>query len=483
VSPALRLRFISVALLGGAVALALHLPWGHPGWVGLPLLAIAVAVCETALINVTVARQRVTFSLTDGVVAAAFLLAPGWWSVVAVVAGLLPTLLVTHKSSLKIQYNVTQYFVATMVAAMVVVHLGGGGVSGGGVGAALIGMVVWWFCNQVLSAIPLSIMGGERFIPMIFEDAGLHSVHAAATTSIGLLGAWLAVHAPFGLLGLLVPVLVLWMSFDEQTTKSAETRLFAELARGQEQAISHSIDVSARVVLTAAARVLGGADVELVVVEHEGPVVYTGDESGHTSRRNDATAFDAPWVLRALGAGGVLTGSDADRPFCSAVVGNPDQPMAVMIAHRAVGGGSFGRRETALAGVLVGQAKSWLSVAELSASRDEALARADAADMAARSLGDIGADTAPALGMLRESATRLARLASAGAGEDSVTDIVDELHSVERAVASLLGAIALAADPDLRDLDAEMDAADVAPARRVEDWTTTGLVVKSELVR
>ena len=172
-SPANRLRCISVALLGGAVVLAAHLPWGSPGWFGLPMLAIAVAICETALINVTVARQRVTFSLTDGVVAAAFLLAPGWWSVVAVVAGLLPTLLITRKSALKVQYNLTQYFVATMMGALVVVHLGGG------VGAALIGMVVWWFCNQVLSAIPLSIMGGERFVPMIFEDAGLHSVHAA----------------------------------------------------------------------------------------------------------------------------------------------------------------------------------------------------------------------------------------------------------------------------------------------------------------
>jgi hypothetical protein len=479
VSLANRLRVISVVLLGGTAALAANLPWGHPGWFGLPILAIAVGVCETALINVTVARQRVTFSLTDGVVAAAFLLAPGWWSVVAVLGGLLPVLLITRKSALKVQYNITQYFVSTTVAALVVVRLDGG--VHGGVGPALVGMAVWWFCNQVLSAIPLSIMGGERFVSMIFEDAGLQSVHAAATTSIGVLGAWLAVHAPFGLLGLLVPVLVLWMSFDEQTTKSAEARLFAELARGQEQAISHSIDVSARVVLTAAARVLGGADVELVVVEHEGPVVYTGDESGRTHRRNDAEAFDAPWVLRALGAGGVLTGTDAERPFCSAVIGTADQPMAVLIAHRPAGGNGFGRRESGLASVLVGQAKSWLSVAELSASRDEALARADAADMAARSLGDIGADTAPALGMLRESATRLARLATESSGEEGVTDIVDELHSVERAVASLLGAIALAADPTLRELETEMD--DALPARRVEDWTTTGLVVKSELVR
>jgi hypothetical protein len=177
----------------------------------------------------------------------------------------------------------------------------------------------------------------------------------------------------------------------------------------------------------------------------------------------------------------VLTGTDGERPFCSAVIGTADQPMAVLIAHRPAGGNGFGRRESGLASVLVGQAKSWLSVAELSASRDEALARADAADMAARSLGDIGADTAPALGMLRESATRLARLATESSGEDVVTDIVDELHSVERAVASLLGAIALAADPTLRELESEME--DAMPARRIEDWTTTGLVVKSELVR
>ena len=35
----------------------------------------------------------------------------------------------------------------------------------------------------------------------------------------------------------------------------------------------------------------------------------------------------------------------------------------------------------------------------------------------------------------------------------------------------------------LRDLEAEMDAADMAPARRVEDWTTTGLVSKAEFAR
>jgi len=57
--------------------------------------------------------------------------------------------------------------------------------------------------------------------------------------------------------------MLLWLSYDEQTARAAEARLFAELARLQEQASGRSIDVSAQVVLTAAARLFGGADVEM----------------------------------------------------------------------------------------------------------------------------------------------------------------------------------------------------------------------------
>jgi hypothetical protein len=58
-----------------------------------------------------------------------------------------------------------------------------------------------------------------------------------------------------------------------------------------------------------------------------------------------------------------------------------------------------------------------------------------------------------------------------------VDDIVEELHLVERAVASLLGAIALAAEPDLVALTGGAGATDAAaPASRSSDWTTTGVL-------
>jgi hypothetical protein len=84
-------------------------------------------------------------------------------------------------------------------------------------------------------------------------------------------------------------------------------------------------------------------------------------------------------------------------------------------------------------------------------------------------------DTDPALRVLRDSANRLARLAS-GDGTPDVDDIVDELHAAERAVASLLGAIALAAEPELV-LGMTEDDAHLAGARRTfDDWTTTGVL-------
>jgi hypothetical protein len=237
-------------------------------------------------------------------------------------------------------------------------------------------------------------------------------------------------------------------------------------------------------VLTAAARLFGGADVEMILLGDDGAVRFCGDEFGIRSRRRvDPAAFDEPWVLRVLSNHGIRTGSDDGRPYCSALIGEPENPRAAIIARRVAGAAGFGRREAMLANVLVSQAESWLSVAGLTAERDDARERAHAADNSARRLADLGADSAPALVVLRESANRLARLAAAPDGDDPVGDIVDELHAVERAVASLLGAIALAADPDLAsDIRAAAAATPVVQTTRgVSDWTTTGVLEGAEL--
>lgn len=484
-APTGTVRAIGAAAALVAVVIAVLQGWGSPAWWALPLLAVAVTASEVAVVHLQFGRQRWTFSLTEGALGAAWVASTGAWAVLAVAVGVLAAQVLRSQPRLKLEYNVAQFAVATALGSTAAAA------AGQGVPGAVVGMVVFFAVNHGLVGVAVALTTSRRLLPLLLSSAPLSAVHSAGNSSIGLLAAYLASTAPLGLLGLLVPLVLLWSSYDQQSRRSAEARLFAELARGQERATGRSSDISAQVVLTAAARLLGGADVEMVLVAPDGPVRYAGDETGVPERRRvDSGAFDAPWVVRALGSGGVLTGSELGRPFVSAVVGEPGAPLAVLVARRPAGSAGFGRREVRLAQVLVGQAQSWLHVAELSQqtqqAREQAAASEQAADDTARALGDLGAAAAPSLRVLHDSAERLAGLAArADASADAsagVDDIVDELHMVERAVASLLGALALAAEPDLRaaGLAVTTGAAprgpDAGRPDRGTEWTTTGVL-------
>jgi hypothetical protein len=472
VKPATRIRGVAAFAVCAGVVSGVAVGWGHASWWAPIVLTAAVVVAEIALVHLSFGRQRYSFSLTEGAIAAALVYDQGAWIIASVVVGVLAAQLLRHQERLKVEFNVGQFAVET-AAAVVTAHFLGGGLT-----AAIVGMAMFLLANNLLVAWAVAAMSEQQLWGVLRTSAPLGAVHSAGTSSIGLLAAWLAEHGPLGLLGLVVPMLLLWLSYDEQTARAAEARLFAELARLQERASGRSVDVSAQVVLTAAARLFGGADVEMVLMTADGAAHYIGDEHGVGRHRVDSSVLDSGWVIRALAGSTITTGVEDGRPFCSAVLGGGDAPLAVLIARRPVGSSGFGRREAMLAEVLAQQGESWLSVAELVKSRDQALAHAEAAEGAARALGDIGAHTAPALVVLRESANRLARLAETQ-GPASVGEIVDELYAVERAVASLLGAIALAADPDITALGAESASTVEMPAavRAVTDWTTTGVLI------
>jgi hypothetical protein len=452
-----------------ALAVALVSGWGAPTWWSVPVLACVVALSEVAVVHLQFGRQRWTFSLTEGALGAALVVSVGAWTVLSVAIGVALAQQLRQQPALKRDFNVAQFALAVALGQVLA------GVLGGGILGACAGMAVFWVVNYLLVAIAVCVTSGRRLGALVLSSAPLSAVHTAGNSSVGLLAAFLAAQAPLGLLGLVVPLALLWSSYDQQTRRAAEARLFAELAHGQEQATGHSADVSAQVLVTAAARLLGGADVELVLLAPDGPIRYAGDESGTLERRRvQPGAFDVPWALRALGTQGIATGTDTGRPWVSAVLGrSPGQrrdPLAVLLAVRPAGAAGFGRREVRLVELLVGQAEAWLSVAELHSTSVTATQQAAAANVAARALGDLGAATAPALHVLRESAARLARLTETDGG---IEYIVEELHHVERAVASLLGAVALAAEPDLRSLP-EPDERPRAEA--ASDWTTTGVL-------
>jgi hypothetical protein len=462
-APGRSVRLVAVLSALGAVGLSLASGWGGVGWWGVLLLAAAVAASETAVVRLRWGRQRWTLSLTEAALGAALVLATGAWVVLAVGLGVTVAQRLRRQPRITREYNVAQLVSAAAVGQAVA------GVTGGGIAGACLGMTAFWLVNYVLVAVAVSLTSQRPLRSLLTSSAGLSALHTAGSSSVGLLAAYLSLHAPLGLLGLVVPLTLLWSSYDQQTRRGAEVRLFAELARGRERQTAPSGEASAELVVTAAARLLGGADVELVLLAPDGAVRYLGDETGVPDRlRVGSDVFDEPWVLEAMGERGVTLGRAGGRPYVSAVLGSPDAPLALLRAQRGPEAASFDRDELRLAQVLVGQAESWLSVAALAARHQEATQRGERADEAARALGDLGSATAPSLVVLRESADRLARLA---ASDGAVDDIVEELHLVERAVASLLGAVALAAEPDLLRTSLPSSA-----TREESAWTTTGVL-------
>jgi hypothetical protein len=459
------IAFVRLLLVLAGLALLGVVGWGDAPWWSAPAVALALAAVDRMAAGLVIGRQNAVFLMNDTVIAIALLLAPGGWIAVGAAAGFALARFRTMSGS-KLSFNSALEFFSVMLAALVAVNLGGGVI------AACAGLGTYAVANALLVAVPISMTTPMTYLRVLEKIAPLVVVQAAGNLSIGVLAGWFLINEPWGLLALVVPVALLWWSYQQQSKRTSEAQLFAELAQGQ-QRLGGSVDASAQVITIAAARLFGASQVEMLLRHPDGLLRYVGDESGVAARlRVDADALDCPWALRALAARGVLHGMDGDQPFCSAVLGDPERPQAVLIAHRPSRAMAFTRGEAQLAQVLVKQAESWLSVAELSARRDEAVGRAEAYGAANRMLGDMSQETVPALAVLRESAHRLSRLATRFDGPEAVDEIVAELYSVERAVASLLGAIALASDAEVAGL--ELTAGPSGSGRTEAEWTTTG---------
>ena len=448
-----------------AVGTSVQAGWGDVSWWAPPALILATAVTVRVSGRMAVGQQGVGFALNDALMAVAFLFAPGAWIALAVPLGFMLAV-VGKRPWFKVSYNAAAQF-ASVAVSVLIAQAAGGGVLG-----ACLGVIAFGILNHLMVAIPIALTSDVTYRRILVTTGPMVVVQTAGNASVGVLAGWLAMTAPLALLGLIVPIGLLWWSYQQQARRTSEAKLFAELARGQER-VGGSVDASTQVVVAAAGQLFGASEVELLLRHPDGLMRYVGDETGVTVRqRVDADALDAPWVLRTLAARGVIVGADGGRPYCSTVLGDPERPLAVLISHRPEKSAPFTRGDVQLAEVLAAQAESWLSVAELSAAHDEAVGRAEAYGAASRVLGDLGVETMPALAVLRESAHRLSRLATRYDGPDAVSEIVSELYSVERAVASLLGAISLASGGEPA---AELTSGtQPAPAGGDAEWTTTG---------
>ena len=463
-APAAVLRSLSAVCLLLAVAVGVATGWGAAPPGVLLLAVLGVAVGELAVRWSRQDRHGWPVSITEAAVAACLLTADGAWSVLALGLGVVVAQLVRRAPRLHRQLDLARSVLAMALAAALSSALGGG------VLAACAGTAVYWLISGVLLAAAVSTTSSRPIRSLLALWAPRSGQQATASASIGLLAAYLWVEAPLALLGLAVPSVLIWSTYD-RAARTGEARLFAELARSP----GRTPDASASLLVTAAARLLGGADVDLLVLTGDGPVEFSGDESGVPTRRPaESAALDQPWVQAALSTGRAQLGRVDGRPHVTTVLGVADRPLAVLRARRPVDAPDFDRRELRLAGVLAGHADAWLSTPS---------GRSDPAT----DEGTVGATVA--LADVRASAERVAGLAAGDGPLDGATaELVRELHALERAVAALLGARAQDVRPALVPLP-RAPGAGAQPLRAQGslgappnssmadgDWTTTGVL-------
>ncbi len=438
----------------------------------LPLIAVVLLLATRLDVSLPIARGEWQVGGVDMAGAALLLLCPGpgLWLATALASALL-SVQVWRRNGRRwrsLDFTTSSALLQIALAATLTSALRYAGVVA--MTAALAGLLLAALTRHTMAAAAVALTARRPLLGLLTPRLPIALVTAFGNGAVGLLIGWLVINAPLGLAGLAVPGVLVASTYEMQSRRSAEARLFAALATEQQRAAGRSLDQSVAVLLTVTARMLDGADIELLLSGPEGLIRYTGDESGVSGRaRVDPSAFDAPWVRLLLARGAVRIAADEGRPACAFSVRSGSAPRAVVVARRPEGGSPFTRRDHVLAWALARQAPSWLTpTADSVASRD------------------------PRLEVVREIARRIQRAPEPNADPSWSSQLLDEVHALERAVAALLGSAPGGAIPAQRDRRAmREDAADGAepsglldPAAEQPDiddplpsgaeWTTTG---------
>jgi len=445
-----------VAAAAGAVFADRSWPTSTVGVIALVLVAPAAALGGQLDVDIDLGtgRRGWPFRTVDALLGMGLVLAPTLWWLALLVAGCAVGMLPGRLPRTAVARAGGKLALSGSVALLVLALESALGVPGpvavpvmllaAALSSHLVTAVgVAWTLHRPLRA---TVRGGGLLLPL----------ESAVTGMLGALVGILLWLSPAAGPLLVVLVVLLLLTRSAQRRHEADLQMFAELVRGQEQAAGRSVDVSAEVVLGAAARLLGGADCELLVRHPAGPVRFAGDEYGVRERVPVAGGeFDQTWALEVLGAPTARTGSDRGRPYVAAAIGRVT-PWALLIARRTQGAPAFGRTDRRRLRALTEQAQTWLAVSELTGG----------ADYVSGLPAGLTSTAEPALRTLRDASRRLSGLAQRWDSADPVSDVVTEMHACEHAVTELMGAVLGRQVPPSR--------ASHRLIRPVE-WTSTGV--------
>jgi hypothetical protein len=434
----------------------------------LPAIALLLAVGSLLDVSLPIGGGHWQMRGSDAAGAALLVLCPGpgLWVGAALAAGLLMlgAKLTSRRRWRSMDFAVASALLQAGAATAVTAALRFAG--GAPVAAAIGGVLAAAFTRHAMAAGAVALTSRRPLPALLFARLPAALFMALGNGAVGLLVGWLMVHGPLGLAGLAVPGLLVAGTYELQARRGAEARLFAALATEQQHLAGRSLEQSVAVLITVAARMLGGADVELLLSGPEGLVRYTGDESGLSGRaRSDPSAFDESWVRQLLARGPVRIGVDEGRPSCAFSIGTGPTPRAVVVARRPMGVAGFHRRDVIVARALARQAAPWLMPSqELLRPRD------------------------PRLEVVREITRRILRSPEPAEDPEWSSRLLDEVHALERAVAALLGSAPDGVIPPQRDRKGGLREVDetVGPlalepelgagSQQGPEWTTTGLL-------
>jgi len=202
--------------------------WGDASWWAAPVVGLALAAADRLSARLVIGRQGAAFIMNDAIIAIALLMAPGGWIAVGATAGF--ALGRVRRTSLsKLTFNSALELFAVMCGVLVAEALGGTLL------AACIGMGAYTAANVLLVAVPISVTSALGYLRVLERIIPLATVQAAGNLSLGVLAGWFLLNEPWGLVALVVPIGLLWWSYQQQSRRTSEAQLFAELAQGQQR--------------------------------------------------------------------------------------------------------------------------------------------------------------------------------------------------------------------------------------------------------
>jgi hypothetical protein len=424
---------LTAALTAVAAVLALGLGIAHTSWTLVTAMSCVVLVSETRLLHLAFGQQRWSFAWSELPIGAALM----WSTSAGLVAGVLTAVVVAQllrrQPLLKIAFNAAQFAAATAVAATVT------RVVGPGPGGACLGMVAFFIVNSGSVAVVLSATTGDSFGSMVRHALPLTAVPFSANAALGLLGGWVTTFHLAALVLVLPPLVALWSSQVDRARRTAEAVALRDLA-GADAAALRSTDHVGETSVRLAVGALGDAEAELVLLTADGLLRFRGGHGDVRRESVSAEVLDAPQLALTLARGKARGVDQTGQPWAGVAITDGAMARGVLVVHRVATADRFSRADTDMLAQLGSRVAERVRRLETETQLAQAVQEAGSTS---RVLSELGAETAPVLVSLRDSARRLMQTADRTA--PAPDDLVRELECVESAVAALFGALAAAA--------------------------------------